>query len=330
MASSTIRIAATSILMGVIVLGIKYLAYAVTGSVALYSDALESFVNVATAIAALFAVRLAEQPPDSNPPYGHYKAEYFSAVLAGVLIIVAAGLILREAWMAAQAPRMLDAPLEGLLLSGLASVLNGAWSFVLISRGRKLRSPALVADGRHLLSDVVTSVGVVIGILLALSTGWAILDPALAAIVALNILWSGWRVIRESLGGLMDEAVPEARLAEIREVISCHAEGAIEAHDVHTRNAGRVVFIDFYLVVPAETSVRAAHDICDRIEAALKEAIGGRADYDPCRAREQGEAQRRRGGVRRGRAGRRAWLRPEEMRTSSRREMARRTIGGNE
>jgi cation diffusion facilitator family transporter len=275
MGSSTIRIAAMSILVGVLVLGIKYLAYAVTGSVALYSDALESFVNVATAIAALFAVRLAEQPPDSNHPYGHYKVEYFSAVLAGALIIVAAGLILRESWEAARDPQMLDAPLEGLLLSALASVLNAGWSFVLISRGRKLRSPALVADGRHLFSDVVTSIGVVVGILLALATGWAILDPALAALVALNILWSGWQVIRESLGGLMDEAVPDAQLAEIREVISRHAEGAIEAHDVRTRHAGRVTFIDFHLVVSAQTSVGDAHDICDRIEAALKEAIEG-------------------------------------------------------
>ena len=275
MGSSTIRIAATSILVGVIVLGIKYLAYAVTGSVALYSDALESFVNVATAIAALLAVRLSEQPPDANHPYGHYKVEYFSAVLAGTLIIVAAGLILRESWIAAQAPRMLDAPLEGLVLSTFASVLNAGWSFVLISRGRKLRSPALVADGRHLFSDVVTSIGVVIGIGLALATGWAILDPALAALVALNILWSGWRVIRESLGGLMDEAVPGAQLAAIRDVIARHAEGAIEAHDVRTRNAGRVTFIDFHLVVPAQITVREAHDICDRLEAALKEAIEG-------------------------------------------------------
>jgi cation diffusion facilitator family transporter len=116
---------------------------------------------------------------------------------------------------------------------------------------------------------------VVIGILLALATGWAILDPALAALVALNILWSGWRVIRESLGGLMDEAVPGAQLAAIREVISRHAEGAIEAHDVRTRNAGRVIFIDFHLVVPAQITVREAHDICDRIEGALKEAVEG-------------------------------------------------------
>ena len=271
----TVRIAAGSILVGVVVLAIKYLAYAVTGSVALYSDALESFVNVATAIAALLAVRLAEQPPDQNHPYGHYKVEYFSAVLAGALIIVAALLILREAWGAVRLPRMIDAPAQGLALSALASVFNAAWSWVLITQGRKLRSPALAADGRHLFSDVVTSVGVIFGIVLALATGWAILDPLLAAVVAVNILWSGWRVIRESLGGLMDEAVPAPRLGQIRSVISLHATGAIEAHDVRTRNAGRVTFIDFHLVVPGAMSVADAHDICDRIELALKEAVEG-------------------------------------------------------
>ncbi len=271
----TVRLAAGSILVGLLVLAIKYLAYAITGSIALYSDALESLVNVATAVAALFAVRLSLQPPDSNHPYGHYKVEYFSAVLCGALIVVAALLILREAWQAVAAPRMIEAPAQGLLLSVLASVINAGWSLVLIRQGRALRSPALAADGRHLFSDVVTSVGVVFGITLAVLTGWAILDPILAALVALNILWSGWKVIRESLGGLMDEAVPDHRLAEIREVISQHAEGAIEAHDVRTRNAGPAVFIDFHLVVPAMMSVADAHAICDRIEAALREAVDG-------------------------------------------------------
>jgi cation diffusion facilitator family transporter len=271
----SVRIAAGSILVGVVVLAIKYLAYVVTGSVALYSDALESFVNVATAIAALFAVRLSEQPPDRNHPYGHYKVEYFSAVFAGALIVVAAILILREAWEVIRIPRVITAPAEGLALNAAAGVLNAVWSFVLITQGRRLRSPALSADGRHLFADVVTSVGVLIGIALAVVTGWTILDPVLAALVAINVLWSGWRVIRESLGGLMDEAVPAGRLEEIRAVISMNADGAIEAHDVRTRNAGRVIFIDFHLVVPAQMSVAEAHEICDRIEAALKAAIAG-------------------------------------------------------
>lgn len=269
------RIAAGSLVVGVLVLGIKYLAYALTGSVALYSDALESVVNVATAFAALLAVRLAAQPADANHPFGHHKVEYFSAVLAGSLIIVAAVVVLREAWAAFQAPQMLDAPAAGLTLSLLASAVNAGWGRLLIARGRRVRSPALVADGRHLMSDVVTSVGVVVGILLALLLDMPLLDPLLAALVAVNILWSGWVVIRGSLGGLMDEAVPEAELARIRALIAENATGAIEAHDVRTRIAGQITFVEFHLVVPARMTVGASHDICDRIEAALRQEVEG-------------------------------------------------------
>lgn len=269
----TVKIAVGSLLVGLLVLGLKYLAYLVTGSVALYSDALESLVNVATAVIALLAVRLSLQPADANHPYGHHKVEYFSAVLEGVLIVVAAILILREAWLAFLAPRTLDAPAQGLALNLLATAINAGWCWVLINRGRRLRSPALVADGRHLLTDVVSSFGVAVGIALAVVTGWSVLDPALAALVAVNILWSGWRVIRESLGGLMDEAVSEADLALIRGIIGEQADGAIEAHDLRTRQAGRRTFVDFHLVVPAQMTVSDAHDICDRVERALKEAM---------------------------------------------------------
>lgn len=273
--SKTLKLAAGSLVIGIVVLGLKLLAWWMTGSIALYSDALESTVNVATAIAALLAVRLAERPADANHPYGHHKAEYVSAVVEGVMIVVAAMLILREAAHGLMAPKELDAPLSGLLVNGLASVINAIWCWILISRGRQLRSPALVADGRHLLTDVVSSIGVTFGVLLAILTGWAILDPALAAAVALNILWSGWHVMKESLGGLMDEAVPEETLARIRSIISCEADGAIEAHDVRTRQAGRVTFIEFHLVVAGQTSVSDAHDICDRIEQALRAEIDG-------------------------------------------------------
>lgn len=269
----TLKLAIGSVGVGLAVLGLKALAWWMTGSIALYSDALESTVNVATAIAALLAIRLSLQPADANHPYGHHKAEYFSAVLEGVMIGIAAILILAEAWQGLAAPRPLDAPLEGLAVNGLASVLNGVWCWVLIRQGRRYRSPALVADGRHLLTDVVSSIGVTFGVLLAIVTGWAILDPALAGLVALNILWSGWQVMKESLGGLMDEAVPEKTLGRIRSVISMEAEGAIEAHDLRTRHAGKVTFIDFHLVVPAAMTVSDAHDICDRIEHRLKQEI---------------------------------------------------------
>lgn len=268
--SRTERIAIGSILVGLVVLGLKTLAWWLTGSVALLSDAMESTVNVATAIAALLAIRVASKPADRDHPYGHHKAEFFSAVLEGVMIIVAALLIMREAWHGLMNPRLLDAPALGLLINLGASALNGFWCWVLISRGRRLRSPALEADGHHLLSDVISSVGVVIGVALAVITGWAVLDPALAALVAVNILWSGWRVMTRSLSGLMDEAVSEDMLRDIRATISDAAAGAIEAHDLRTRHAGPRTFIDFHLVVEGNTTVDQAHDICDRVEQALK------------------------------------------------------------
>lgn len=268
--TTTMKLAIGSLFVGVIVLGLKALAWRMTGSIALLSDALESTVNVATAIAALVAIRVAARPADANHPYGHHKAEFFSAVLEGVMIIVAALLIMHEAIQGIMAPRVLDAPLQGLLVNGLASLINGVWCWLLITQGRKHRSPALVADGHHLLSDVVSSIGVTFGVLLAIETGWSILDPALAGLVALNILWSGWKVMTTSLSGLMDEAVPEEILSNIRGVISEQAVGALEAHDLRTRHAGRVTFIDFHLVVPGQTPVSDAHDICDRIEHELK------------------------------------------------------------
>lgn len=269
----TLKLAIGSLFVGILVLGLKALAWWMTGSIALLSDALESTVNVATAIAALIAIRVAALPADANHPYGHHKAEFFSAVLEGVMIIVAALLIMNEAYKGLMTPRVLDAPLQGLLVNGVASVINGIWCWMLITQGRRLRSPALVADGHHLLSDVISSVGVTLGVLAAIETGWAVLDPVLAGVVALNILWSGWKVMKSSLSGLMDEAVPGEMLKTIREVIAAEAVGAQEAHDLRTRHAGKVTFIDFHLVVPGTTTVTEAHDICDRIERALKARV---------------------------------------------------------
>lgn len=271
----TLRLAVGSLFVGFLVLALKALAWRMTGSVALLSDALESTVNVATAVAALIAIRIAARPADANHPYGHHKAEFFSAVLEGVMIIIAALLILREAYHGLLAPKALEAPLEGLLVNGLASVINGAWCWRLISRGKALKSPALVADGHHLLSDVISSIGVTFGVLIAIVTGWAILDPALACLVALNILWSGWKVMTQSLSGLLDEAVDDEMLGRIRAMISTEATGALEAHDLRTRHAGRATFVEFHLVVPGAMSVSDAHEICDRIERAIKTQVEG-------------------------------------------------------
>ncbi|HEY8581081.1 MAG TPA: cation diffusion facilitator family transporter [Beijerinckiaceae bacterium] len=273
--TKTARLAIGSIVVGLAVLALKTVAYWMTGSVALLSDALESTVNVATAVAAYVAIRIAARPADDDHPYGHHKAEFFSAGIEGAMIVVAALLILRESWAALQAPRALEAPLGGLLVNALASVVNGAWCWVLIRWGRRHHSPALVADGHHLLSDVVSSIGVTAGVLVAIATGWYVLDPALAGLVALNILWSGYKVVRRSVSGLMDESLPESDLRDLRATISSQATGALEAHDLRTRHAGRATFIEFHLIVPGGMSVSAAHEICDRIERAIRDRFAG-------------------------------------------------------
>jgi len=270
----TVKLALGSIFVGLAVLTLKYSAYWLTGSIALYSDALESVINVATSIAAYFAIRISLTPADREHPYGHSKAEYLSAVLEGVLIIGAALSILREAYVGFLHPKPLETPLQGLVLNGTASLINALWSFILIRSGHRQRSPALVADGRHLLTDVFTSAGVLVGVALAAFTGWTILDPLIAALVAVNILWMGYGLMKESVAGLMDAAVSPAIQDRIQTLIAEQGSGALQAHDVRTRHAGRLTFVDFHLVVPGDMSVARAHDICDRIEHALKEEMG--------------------------------------------------------
>lgn len=269
----TTRVALGSLAIALTVLALKGYAAHVTGSIALFSDALESVVNVVTAAVALVAVRLVERPADKNLPYGYHKAEYFSAVIIGVFIGVAALVILQEAWKGFVSPRPFDADPIGLGVSVFATLINGGWAVMLMRIGRREKSLSLEADGRHLMTDVLSTVGVLVGVLLAVATGFEQLDAILAAFVAVTILWSGWNLVRESVIGLMDAAVDPATLARIRTVISANADGAIEAHDIRTRQAGRVTFVDFHLVVPGTMSVVDAHGICDQIEARLREAV---------------------------------------------------------
>jgi cation diffusion facilitator family transporter len=266
-------VAAASIAVALAVMGIKYVAYYLTGSVALFSDAMESIVNVLTAVAALIAIRIGAQPPDRGHPFGHHKAEYFAAVLEGALIIVAAMLIFHEAYQAFLAPRALTEPAVGLVVNGLATAINAAWAWLLINRGRAWSSPALEGDGHHLTSDVITSLGVLAGLVLATATGWQILDPLLAALVAVNILRIGYNLAAESMSKLMDQAASPDIEARIKEAIRANGEGALQAHDIRTRTAGPQTFIEFHLVVPGEMTVYAAHDICDRLEEAIEKEL---------------------------------------------------------
>ncbi|MBR0554622.1 cation transporter [Ciceribacter sp. L1K23] len=257
------------------VMGLKLVAWWVTGSVALLSDGLESTVNVVAAFIAYFVIRYAQKPADRDHPYGHHKAEYLSAVLEGVLIVVAALLIIREAGAALRSPEMLDAPVLGLAINAAAAVINLVWARLLIRVGKSHRSPALSADGHHIMSDVVTSAGVLVGLGLVIATGYAILDPILAIVVACNIIWQGWKVISHSVDGLMDKAVEPEEEEAIRQAIKANSEGSLGVHYLRSRRAGAATFVAFDLVVPARMSVGDAHVICDRLELAVHNAVPG-------------------------------------------------------
>lgn len=267
------RIACVSILIGVIVLALKLLAWWASGSVALLSDGLESMINVATAITTWMALRYAARPVDHNHTYGHHKAELLSAALQGMLILGAALLILHQAIGGLRTPPDLAAGPLGLGINAAASALNAGWGLFLIHEGRRLMSPALDADGHHLMSDVVSSIGILMGSAAAWLTGWSVLDPATAALVALHVLVTGRRVLWSAVRQLMDEAPPHETLQLLKETILTNATGATEVHDLRARQAGASVFVDFHLVVPAQMTVDRAHDICDRIEAEVARVV---------------------------------------------------------
>jgi cation diffusion facilitator family transporter len=269
------RYAIQSLGVALAVLALKSAAYWLTGSVAFLSDALESIINVVVAGTAYFALRISLTPPDAEHPFGHHKAQYFSAVFEGALIFVAALAIFREAAIHFFEPKQLEAPGLGIAISAISSAINAAWGWQLIRIGRREKSPALDADGRHVLADAVSSTGVVIGLIAAVLSGRMQLDAIIAGGVGVYILISGWRLIKASVGGLMDESADAATLAAIRVSIANEAHGALEAHDLQTRHAGPVTFIQFHLVVPASLTVAEAHDICDRIENAIRLTVPG-------------------------------------------------------
>lgn len=269
------QIAAGSIGVGCVVLALKALAWWLTGSAALYSDALESIVNVVASTVALWALRVAAKPADANHTYGHDKAEFFAAVVEGAFIVVAALSILQHAWMSWKNPQPLDMPGAGVGANMLATVINAAWGALLLRQGRALRSPALAADGRHVLSDVVTSLAILAGVGAVLLTGQLWLDPLIAAAAAVHVLWSGTSMISQSASGLMDAAPAADVVDRIRRLVADNAHGAIEAHDLRMRYTGKFTFVEFHMVVPGSITVADAHAICDRVEAALKAAMEG-------------------------------------------------------
>ena len=264
-----------SIAVALATIALKTGAWWISDSVSLLSDALESLVNLAGAMFALMMVTVAARPPDEGPPYGHHKAEYFSSGFEGVLIFAAALAIVWAAVHRLQDPEPLHAVGWGIALSIVSSAMNGALAWSMLNKAREARSVALEADARHLITDVWTSAGVVIGLLAVMATGWLWLDPLVAIAVALNILREGWSLARRSAEGLMDPAVePEAR-AEIDAVLAGFAHQAIRFDHVVTRSAGQRRFVDLHMHMPADWSLRRAAALRVSVEQALMSAVPG-------------------------------------------------------
>jgi cation diffusion facilitator family transporter len=260
-----------SIAAAVATISLKLFAYFLTGSVGLFSDALESGVNLLAAIVALFMITLAEKPADEEHAFGHHKAEYFSSAIEGGLIMLAAFSII---WSAV--PRIINPqPLEnigiGLLISLGASLINLAVGLILLKNGRKNNSITLEADGKHLMTDVYTSVGVIIGIGIVKFTGWLVLDGVVAIGVALNIIWTGYQLMRRSALGLLDSSLPEAEISIITKSLDQFKGQEIEFHSLMTRQAGQRRFISLHVLMPGQLTIQEGHDIVEKIEKNIRD-----------------------------------------------------------
>ena len=258
-----------SIAAAIVTILLKSYAYYITGSMGLLSDALESFVNLFAAVFALVMLTISQKPADEEHRFGHGKAEYFSSAIEGALILVAAFTII---WAAI--PRIMNpAPLEnvntGLFFSLLASLVNLAVGMTLIHQGKENKSILLEADGRHLMTDVYTTVGVIVGIVMVMITGWLIIDPIIAILVALNIIYTGYKLISRSASGLMDATIPEEDLQKITTYLDSIKEQHIEYHSLLTRIAGQRKFISLHLLIPGEWTVKKGHDYADDVEETI-------------------------------------------------------------
>jgi cation diffusion facilitator family transporter len=269
-----VRLMWLSVAAALVTIGLKASAWAVTGSVGLLADAAESLVNLAAAVLALVLVRWAMQPPDEEHAYGHDKADYLSAGAEGALILVAAGTIVVSAVGRLLDPRPVEAAALGVALSSVAALVNLGVARVLIGAGREHRSLILEADGRHLMTDVWTTAGVVAGIAIVAATGLDVLDPVLALLVAANIVRTGLELVSRSAGGLMDRALEPEELARVQDVLARHSGATMQFHALRTRRAGRRAFVDVHVLVPGDWSVQRGHDAIEQVEDELRQALG--------------------------------------------------------
>lgn len=267
------RYAWLSIATAVATILLKGVAWRITDSVGLLSDAIESFVNLAGALVALWMLTVASTPPDDEHAYGHGKAEYFSSAFEGFLIVLAAFSIGYAAIERFMNPRPLDAVGAGLVISALASIINLTTARILREVGRQHHSITLEADAMHLMTDVWTSAGVIVGVALVWFSGWLWLDPLIALAVAANIVWTGWQLMQRSAAGLMDTALPEEQRREIEAVLDTYRAQGLEFHAVRTRQAGSRAFVSLHVLVPGDWSVQQGHDWSERIEHDLRSAV---------------------------------------------------------
>jgi cation diffusion facilitator family transporter len=264
-----------SIGAALLTIALKTWAYFLTGSIGLLSDAAESVVNLVAAIIATWAVTYAAKPPDEAHAFGHYKAEYFSSGVEGALILVAAASIAIAAWERLQHPQPLEQLGIGLALSLVATALNGALAFAMLRASKRLRSITLRADAHHLLTDVWTSVGVVLALILVPITHWLILDPIIALIVAANIVWTGINLLRETGSGLLDTAMPTSERRIVMDILANYDSQGVQFHALRTRVAGARRFVALHVLVPGAWTVKQGHDLCEEIELAIARSLPG-------------------------------------------------------
>jgi cation diffusion facilitator family transporter len=262
-----------SIAAALATIGLKSTAYLLTGSVGLLSDAAESLVNLVAAVVALGALAWASKPADEEHAFGHTKAEYLSAGAEGMMIFVAAISIAVTAIDRLMHPQPVQSVGFGLLLSTGASVINLVVGLLLLRTGRAHRSIILEADGKHLMTDVWTSVGVIVGVAAVAITGWQLLDPLIALAVAVNIVYTGVGLLRRSIGGLMDRALPEPEQAQIRQVLRTRESPSVQIYDVRTRQAGQQAFVTVHARVPGDWTIRHGHDLVQQIAADLRQEL---------------------------------------------------------
>jgi cation diffusion facilitator family transporter len=264
------RFAWFSIAAALATIALKLAAWLLTDSVGLLSDAMESGVNLVGGIMALAMLEVAARPADKEHAFGHSKAEYFSSGIEGTLILFAAIAIAYAAIQRLIHPKLLEKPGLGLAISVAASLINLFVALTILRAGKKHDSITLQANAHHLLTDVWTSAGVLVGVVMVVLSGWQWLDPGVAILVAANIVWTGVRIVRASILGLMDTALPPEELAKIHHVLEPHKQTGVQYHALCTRQSGSERFISLHVLVPGEWTVQRGHDLIERIEADIR------------------------------------------------------------